>query len=137
MELKTKETLEKQLQLLSESSKDVEPNELAAISREMVQIAELLNRNEASCPFECYCRGKDYACKCSVTIKRFVTGQEEVQVYGDLEGAQISQMTDMEQSDYYKCGLKKWNKTPLLSRVSLVVSLIAMIMSLLVKCKIL
>ena len=80
MEPKIKEALEKQLQLLSESSKDVEPDELAAISKVMVQIAELLNRNENSCPFECYCRGKGCDCKCSVTIKRFVTGQEEVQM---------------------------------------------------------
>ena len=39
------------------------------------------------------------------------------------------------ESDYYKCGLLKWSKTPILSRVSLLVSAFALVASLLVRCK--
>ena len=136
MEPKIKETLEKQLQLLSECSKDATPNEMGAISEAMVQIVRLLNCNETSCPFGYYCRSRGCDDECTVTFKRFVTGQEEVRVYGELEGTQIAQANDTEQSDYYKCGLKKWSKTPLLSRISLIVSLLAVIMNLLVRCKV-
>ena len=41
MDSKIKETLEKQLQLLSERSNEALPNELAELSRAMVEIAEL------------------------------------------------------------------------------------------------
>lgn len=38
-------------------------------------------------------------------------------------------------NDYYKCGLLKWSKTPLLSRVSLLVSALALAVSLLARYK--
>lgn len=39
------------------------------------------------------------------------------------------------ESDYYKCGLLKWSKTPILSRVSLLVSAFALAVSLLARYK--
>ena len=41
MDFKIKETLEKQLQMLSERSNEALPNELAELSRAMVEIAAL------------------------------------------------------------------------------------------------
>ena len=35
------------------------------------------------------------------------------------------------ESDYYKCGLLKWSKTPLMSRITLCVSVFQFIISLL------
>ena len=37
------------------------------------------------------------------------------------------------ESDYYKCGLLKWSKTPLISRITLCVSLAALIISMIVR----
>ena len=37
------------------------------------------------------------------------------------------------ESDYYKCGLLKWSKTPLISRISLCVSLATLIISMIVR----
>lgn len=33
------------------------------------------------------------------------------------------------EQDYYKCGLMKWSKTPILSRITLVISFLAMVIS--------
>lgn len=47
----------------------------------------------------------------------------------------LSHSNPRSKSDYYKCGLLKWSKTPILSRVSLLVSAFALMASLLVRCK--
>ena len=37
-------------------------------------------------------------------------------------------------ADYYKCGLLRWSKTPLLSRMTLIVSTVALVVSFVVLC---
>lgn len=47
----------------------------------------------------------------------------------------LSHSNPRSESDYYKCGLLKWSKTPILSRVSLLVSAFALAISLLARYK--
>lgn len=42
-------------------------------------------------------------------------------------------MKDTSSSDYYKCGLLKWSKAPLISRITLCVSLVALIISMIAR----
>ncbi len=37
-------------------------------------------------------------------------------------------------ADYYKCGLLRWSKTPILSRIALIVSTVALVVSFVVQC---
>lgn len=42
----------------------------------------------------------------------------------------------MQDSDHYRCGLRKWKSFPLISRISLVLSTVALVLSLIAQCKI-
>ncbi len=70
--------------------------------------------------------------------KKETTCETEVQVLPQvaevLERMVAMEKRNRENADYYKCGLRRWSKTPLLSRITLIVSTMALVASFVVLC---